>query len=109
MPLEKEEKYMETSKATLKREKNKTSLILHLKDKDYEIILTDDNPNNIKGAFNGLLKELKNGLFRFELNDEKEDLFHNISMEYLTQLNSELKSVFDELKDYNLLKIEKSA
>ena len=109
MPLEKEGKYMETSKATLKREQNKTSLILHLKDKDYEIILTDDNPNNIKGAFNGLLKELKNGLFQFELNDEKEDLFHNISMEYLTQLNSELKSVFDELKDYNLLKIEKSA
>ncbi|HKC69867.1 MAG TPA: hypothetical protein VKG26_16645 [Bacteroidia bacterium] len=94
---------METNKATIKRGENNASLILHVNSQEFEIILTDDNPNNVKSVFNNLLKELKKGLFGFNLDDETMDLYHDICVEYLKQLNTELKSVHTELIDYDLL------
>ncbi|MBP4139161.1 hypothetical protein [Flavobacterium geliluteum] len=94
---------METNRATIRREEQNTHLILQVNTEEFEIILTDDNPNNVKDVFNKLLKELKNGLFQFKLEDETEDLYHNICKEYLIQLNSEISSVFKELEDYELL------
>ena len=100
---EKEGKFMETFNAEITREEQKTVLVLKGRDKDYEIILTEDNPNSIKTIFNELLKELKDGEFEFNLVDDKTDLYQQISKEYLTQLNSELLSIYQELKDYKLL------
>jgi hypothetical protein len=94
---------METFNAEIKREEQKTTLVLKGKNEDYELILTEDSPNSIKSVFNKLLQELKKGAFSFELIDEKQDLYHQISKEYLIQLNSELLSVYEELKDYELL------
>ena len=100
--LVKEEKYMAMDKAKIKREDKQTSLILNVRGIDYSIVLTEDRPNDVKDVFNKLLGALKNGQIKFELEDSKEDLYHHISKEYLKQLNSELKSVYGELKDYGL-------
>jgi len=103
MPSEKEVKYMETFKASIIRGDQNTILALHLGDNRYDITLTDDNPNNVKSVFNNLLQQLKNGVFSFELEDSTEDLYYHISKEYITQLNSELYSIYKELEDYELL------
>lgn len=102
-PLEKEEKFMETKKAIIKRSQNNAYLILYVNEQEFEIILTDDNPNNVKSVFNNLLKELKKTELKFELDDATDDLYHHICSEYLIQLNAELITVRQELKAYNLL------
>ena len=94
---------METRKASIKRDKKNTYLVLETSPKNLEIILTDDNPNSIMTAFNSLLGELKKGLIQFDLVDSKEDLYYHICKEYVKQLNTEIKEVFNELKDYELL------
>lgn len=108
MHLVKEEKSMEANKATIKRTEDSSSLVLYVNGQEFEIVLTDDNPNNIKEVFNNLLKELKKGLFEFELKDDGDDLYHHICSEYLVQLNSELNSVYQELQDHDLLEINGS-
>ncbi len=94
---------MEKHKATIIRGEQNTILALQVGENRLDIILTEDNPNNVKNVFNNLLKELKKGEFNFELEDDKQDLYFHVSKEYITQLNSELSSVFNELKDYDLL------
>jgi len=94
---------METKKATIRREEKNTYLVLAGIDQSYEIVLTDDNPNNIKSVFNNLLKDLKRGLFIYKLDDKNGDLYSHVCEEYIRQLNVELKAVFDELNDYALL------
>ena len=93
---------METKKATILREETNTYLVLEVRETKLQIILTDDNPNNVKTVFNYLLKELKKGFFEFILEDETQDLYHNICNEYLKQLNSEMKAIYEELVDYEL-------
>lgn len=102
-PSEKEVKYMETRKATIRREAENTYLVLSGNDKNYEIILTDDNPNNVKDVFNSLLQDLKKKRFKYELEDAVNDLYYNICNEYLKQLNIELEAVYTELEDFELL------
>lgn len=93
---------METKKATIQREETNTYLVLEVSETPLQIILTDDNPNNVKTVFNSLLKELRKGLFEFDLDDETQDLYHNICTEYIIQLNSEIKAIYDDLVDYEL-------
>lgn len=100
---------METKRAIIKRDTSNTYLVLEVNSQSLEIILTDDNPNNVKSVFNNLLKELKKGLFEFKIEDEKQDLYNHISTEYLKQLNAELKSIYDELADFELLEQKQSA
>lgn len=101
----KEGKYMETRKATIERliEQQRYSLILHGEKQHLGIVLTDDNPNAIKSVFNNLLRELKKGLFEFQLEDDKGDLYNHICSEYIQQLNNELKTVYKEMQEYKLL------
>lgn len=94
---------METHKARINRTDDKTTLSFSLGDNNLEIILTEDKPNEVKNVFNQILTELKKGEFNFELEDSNEDLYHHISVEYIAQLNSELSSIYNELKDYKLL------
>ncbi|MBS1686599.1 MAG: hypothetical protein JSS76_17810 [Bacteroidetes bacterium] len=94
---------METKKATISRNKDITELLLHVGDVPLKIILTEDNPKNVMATFNSLLKRLKEGLFEFVLEDDVQDLFMNISSEYITQLNSELTAVHKDLVNYELI------
>lgn len=97
---------METKKVIIKREELHTYLVLEIGENPIQITLTDDNPNNVKSAFNLILKELKKGLFEFQLEDESSDLFNNICTEYLTQLNAEIKTIHAELEEYELTEKE---
>ncbi len=101
--MAKEIKYMETKKATIAREKDKTSLVLSGVSSNHVIILTEDKPNNIKFVFNNLIMDLKKGAFQYELDDSIMDLYHNICKEYIIQLNTEMKSIYDELEEFDLL------
>jgi cell division protein ZapA (FtsZ GTPase activity inhibitor) len=94
---------METNKAIINREDNKSSLVLQINGQELTLILTEDNPNNIKETFNKLIKELKKGVFCFELHDETLDLYHHICEEYVKQLNTEIKTVYKELEVYELI------
>lgn len=93
---------METKKATIKREEHNVYLVLEVNSESFQITLTDDNPNNVKSVFNNVLKELKKGLFEFVLEDDKQDLYHHICLEYVVQLNAEIKVVHEELVNYEL-------
>jgi hypothetical protein len=95
---------METHKAKIDRGENSATLKLALGASELEIVLTEDKPNDVKSVFNKLLVQLKNGEFDFILEDEKEDLYYHICKEYITQLNAELKSTYNELQDNGLLK-----
>ena len=97
---------METHKAIIKRGEPKTSLEFSIGGKSLEINLTEDKPIEVKSVFNEFLLELKKGEFEFELEDDKEDLFFHISTEYISQLNSELSSIYKELEDYELLEVK---
>lgn len=98
---------MEINKATIKREELNTHLVLEVGENPIQITLTDDNPNNIKFAFNLILKELKKGLFEFKLEDENADLYNNICIEYLNQLNSEIRIIYSELEIFELIEEKK--
>jgi len=93
---------MGTKKATIKREELNTYLVLEVGENPIQIILTDDNPNNVKSAFNLILKELTKGIFEFKLEDESLDLYNNICVEYLSQLNAEIKIIHGELEEFEL-------
>lgn len=97
---------METKKAIIVRGQATCKLTLEVSSQKFDLILTDDNPNNIKAVFNSLLKELKKGLFQFALEDETQDLYHFVCVEYLAQLNAEIKSVYSELEDLELLEAQ---
>ena len=97
---------METHKATIERTDAKTVLALNFEDEKLEIILTEDSPNEVKGVFNKLIKRLKKGEFNFVIEDTKQDLYFHISEEYIQQLNTELSTIYSELKDYELLECE---
>lgn len=94
---------METHKARIERKDDNAILKLALNSMELDIVLTEDKPNDVKSVFNKLLEQLKNGVFQFSLEDGKEDLYHHICKEYLTQLNAELNSIYQELKEYGLL------
>lgn len=90
--------------ATIERkDNNSATLKLALGAEELNIVLTDDNPNEVKSVFNKLLLHLKDDEIEFNLIDEEDDLYFNICKEYITQLNSELKSTYTELQDNGLL------
>lgn len=98
---------MATHKALIERKEKSATLRLQLGETELDIVLTEDKPNEVKSVFNKLLEQLKSGEFNFILSDEKEDLYHHICKEYITQLNAELKSTYQELKDNGLIKTKK--
>jgi len=98
---------METKTATIKRQTDQSKLALQGHTGSFEIILTEDNPNNIKSVFNLILKDLKNGLIQFELTDDKEDMYYHICKEYIKQLNAEMVAIYEELERYDLVAEEK--
>lgn len=98
---------MATHKATIERKDKSATLKLAVEKTVLDIVLTEDKPNDVKLVFNKLLELLKGDVFDFTLSDDKEDLYHHICKEYITQLNAELKSTFQELKDNGLLKPKK--
>jgi hypothetical protein len=94
---------MELFDATITRGTKKIVLVLPVRSNSYEIVLSEDKPNDIKDVFNNLLLELKNGEFNFKLTEQKADLYFHICSEYIKQLNSDLSSVYQELLDNDMV------
>ena len=94
---------MATHNATIERKETGATLKLVIGDEELNIVLTEDNPNEVKSVFNKLLIHLKDHEIEFNLTDDKEDLYLHICKEYITQLNAELKSTYKELEDNGLL------
>lgn len=97
--MEKGGKYMGNKReVNILRSDDNNSLEFKLKSGDVIINLTEEAPNKIKMVFNSILRELKDELFSFELQDEKKDLCHEIAEEYIKQLNKEMETVYKELE-----------
>lgn len=94
---------MATHNATIERKGTGATLKLAIGREELNIVLTDDNPHEVKSVFNKLLIHLKQSEIDFNLLDDKEDLYFHICKEYIIQLNAELKSTFKELEDNGLL------
>jgi hypothetical protein len=92
-----EEASTEVLEAFVRVEDDKYTLEIRLGDEAAIIPLSQDQPNEVKSAFNKLIVRLKAGLFRIDLKEAGEDLFSQVSKEYLEQLNSELEEVFGEM------------
>ena len=66
--------------------------------------LSSENENEIKTFFNSLLKKMYSDYksenkieYVFRLDDETEDLFHDVSNKYIFNLNNEMKSIYSSL------------
>lgn len=101
--MEKELEFMDKIKANIERVHEKVYLVLNLNEGVQKIELTKDNHGEIKTVFNSIIISLKKNLFEFELvDDEKKDLFYDVSQAYIEQLNQEIKVVREEIKDLEL-------
>jgi hypothetical protein len=56
----------------------------------------------IKKIFNKLILELKSKEFNYKLKELKDNLYYQISDEYIKQLNRELSSVHVELENMGM-------
>ena len=102
MHLEREEKYMEIRKADVVMDGSLYYLELDVTDGSIRIPLNGDNPNVIKKIFNKLILELKSKEFNYKLKELKDNLYYQISDEYIKQLNRELSSVHVELENMGM-------
>lgn len=97
---------MEMHNALVESSGEKKILRLVFSDTSFEIPLTEDEPKKIKSVFNELIKRLKTGPFNFNFSEDGNDLFVQISKEYISQLNRELTAVHEEMKHFNLLTLK---
>ncbi len=94
---------METLEATVVEEDGKQFISIINGEDIIVIPISDDRPNEVKAAFNKLIVKLRGCEFEIKFNEEKQDLFSQVTNEYIKQLNKELVGVFSEMKQYNLL------
>ena len=67
------------------------------------IPLNEDNANGIKEVFDLLILELKCEEFNYQLVDVKDNLYYQISNEYIKQLNIELVTIRSELVELGMV------
>jgi hypothetical protein len=101
--LESEETSMETIRAIVVEVDEKYFIKIEAEHEDIRIPMSEDKPNEVKSAFNKIIARLKEGRFRIELEEVKEDLFSQVANEYITQLNREIREVFGEMEKYHLV------
>ena len=94
---------METYNAEIVTRSEDKFLKFKFKDGEFEIPLTEDDPKKVKSVFNELAKRLKSGLYKLNFQGNGNDLFTEVSKEYISQLNKELEAAFDEMRHFNLV------
>lgn len=94
---------METFKASVEDVEDKHFIKVQAEGGDVLIPLSEDNPNEVKNAFNQIILQMKAGEFQIRLEDVGEDLFSQVAKEYITQLNREIQEVYGEMKKYGLV------
>lgn len=104
--MEREEKSMVTLEALVECIDEKYFIKINVEDKPVAIPLSDDNPSEVKSAFNKLIQRIQIGEFTIKLDKVGDDLFSMVANEYLTQLNREIQEIHSQMKAHNLMKIE---
>ncbi len=94
---------METVKATVVELEEKHFIKIESGDEEINIPISEDNPNEVKSAFNKLVVRIKEGEFEIKLEDIGQDLFSQVAYEYITQLNREIQEVRGEMEEYGLV------
>ena len=101
--MESEEKSMETIRAKVVELDKKYFIEIEAADHPIKIPMSDDQPNEVKSAFNRLIARIKGGEFQIELDEVGDELFSQVANEYITQLNREIREVHGEMKQYGLV------
>lgn len=94
---------METIKATVVQVDEKHFIKIENGKHVIKIPMSEDNQNEVKGAFNKLIIRIKDGVFQIKLAEIGEDLFSQVANEYITQLNREIQEVHGEMVQYGLV------
>lgn len=94
---------METIKASVVEVEGKHFILIAPGVEEIKIPISDDNPNEVKSAFNKLIEWIKEGEFGIEMDEVNPDLFSQVASEYLTQLNREIKEVRKEMEEIGLV------
>jgi hypothetical protein len=68
-------------------------------DDEIRLSLSTQDANEVRSVFARIVTKLMQGPFEFELESDRSDLYHFVSIEYLKQLNSELEDVWEEMID----------
>jgi hypothetical protein len=95
---------MVTLDATVDCVEDKYFIKISVEDGHVTIPLSDDNPNEVKSAFNKLIQRIRLGEIIIKLDKVGDDLFSMVASEYLTQLNREIQEVRSQMKEYALVK-----
>ncbi len=95
---------MEIRKARIIETEKSVYLELELAENTTNIPLTEENQNKIMESFNKILLDLKNGLFSYQLEKTEENLFFQVSSEYIKLLNKEIKSIYSQMLSHDLVK-----
>ena len=94
---------METLDAAVQEKDAKHFLVIHIESEEIKIPLSDDNPTQVKKAFNRLIVRIREGPIQVRLNKGGEDLFHEVASEYIRQLNKEIQEVRAEMVQHDLV------
>ena len=94
---------METVKAQMERIDDKHFIKIDVGAEGITIPLSEDQPNEVKSAFNKLIVRMKDGEFQIDLEEVGADLFSQVAKEYIVQLNREILEVHGEMKTYGLV------
>lgn len=93
---------METINASVVEIAEKYSIKIQFANYTVMIPMSEDNPSEVKSAFNKLILRLKDGAFQIELQDIGNDLFSQVAKEYISQLNREVQEVYSEMLQHDL-------
>lgn len=97
---------MVTLDATIESADEKYFIKINVEDGAVRIPLSEDSPNEVKSAFNKIIKRVRVGEFTIKLDKVGDDLFSMVANEYLTQLNREIQEVRSQMIEFDLLKPE---
>ncbi len=93
---------MESLDAKVVSVDDKVFIQVGLDSEGIRIPISEDKPIEVKAAFNRILSRLKKGSFSIQLQETGNDLFSQVSNEYIIQLNREIQEVFGEIERYQL-------
>lgn len=97
-----EGKFMGIINATVESLDDRFFIKIKFNDEEIIIPMSEDNPNEVKSAFNKIIARIKGAEFQIKLDKVDENLYSLVANEYLTQLNREINEIRGVMKNYNL-------
>lgn len=80
-------------------------------EQELELVLTSDKIESLQQFFIEILHKMieKGEAFDFKLEDDIDDLYHDVSSKYISNLNVEMKNIFKEIpqRDYEFEALSK--